>query len=73
MHAKRAPGTRGAAIERGRAVRVVIERVEPRLRQVVATEFLDDGAGAEAEAKAGGAAGGTRAGASAAAAGRRER
>ncbi|CAM9891181.1 unnamed protein product [Scytosiphon promiscuus] len=43
VHAKRAPGRggRGVAIAKGQAVRVVIERVEPQLKQVVATEFLD--------------------------------
>ena len=44
VHAKRPPGRRGVAIEKGEAVRVVIERVEPQLKQVVATEFLEDGA-----------------------------
>lgn len=46
VHAKRAPGRRGAAIEKGEPVRVVIERVEPRLKQVVATEFFEAGPGA---------------------------
>lgn len=43
MHAKRAPGSggRGVAIGKGQAVRVVIQKVEPQLKQVVATEFVD--------------------------------
>lgn len=41
VHAKRAPGSggRGVGIDRGEEVRVVIERVEPQLKQVVATEY----------------------------------
>lgn len=45
VHAKRPPGRKGVAIEKGEAVRVVIERVEPQLKQVVATEFFEAGAG----------------------------
>ncbi|CAB1099581.1 unnamed protein product [Ectocarpus sp. CCAP 1310/34] len=43
VHAKRAPGSggRGVAIRKGQAVRVVIQKVEPQLKQVVATEFVD--------------------------------
>lgn len=41
VHVKRAPGSggRGTAIDEGEEVKVVIERVDPRLKQVVATEF----------------------------------
>eukprot|EP00903_Cladosiphon_okamuranus_P010020 g9502.t1 len=46
VHAKRPPGRRGVAIEKGEAVKVVIERVEPQLKQVVATEFFEGGADA---------------------------
>ncbi|CAM9345305.1 unnamed protein product [Pylaiella littoralis] len=53
VHAKRPPGRRGVAIKKGQAVRVVIERVEPRLKQVVATEFFDDAEEAVAGAGAG--------------------
>ncbi|CAN0075062.1 unnamed protein product, partial [Ectocarpus sp. 12 AP-2014] len=43
VHAKRAPGSggRGVAIRKGQAVKVVIQKVEPQLKQVVATEFVD--------------------------------
>lgn len=56
VHAKRAPGRggRGVAIAKGQAVRVVIERVESQLKQVVATEFLDtvpEAGRAEADAR----------------------
>lgn len=41
VHVKRAPGMggRGVAIAKGVPVKVVIERVEPQLKQVVATEY----------------------------------
>lgn len=48
VHAKRAPGKnggrRGVAIAKGQQIKVLIERVEPRLKEVVATEYM---AGAE--------------------------
>ena len=44
VHVKRAPGSgrRGVAIERDQEVRVVIKKVDPGLKQVVAIECLDD-------------------------------
>lgn len=44
VHVKRARGSggRGVSIEQGEEVRVVIEKVEPRLKQVVATEYSPD-------------------------------
>lgn len=44
VHVKRAPGAggRGSAIPKGKPVKVVIDRVEPQLKQVVATEYDED-------------------------------
>lgn len=45
VHVKRAPGKkghrRGVAIHEGQEVKVMIERVAPHLKEVVATEFHD--------------------------------